>query len=341
MHFDWAERHWFLCFVTDQRKCGFRHLWCPGVQALGSASEVVKSEDVMFEKVPTALIAIAAAFIPEIVCSQTTVEDRLALDQPPVVIAHRAVVGDVPDNSLAGIQNAIDRGVDMVEVDVQPVSDGQYILMHENNLIDMTDVKEVFPEGAPSRGGSSLGLRHLTNDYSLEEISRLRLKSAEGEVHPVATLEAALQLARGQVLLALELKRWETDSLVALLEQHDTSNVVLFSQFEPAKLQATAEAAGIAVWALANSGDENQDIAVSLERYGTRLKLLQVKASQLTPGFVDKLESLGVRALVKGSAKEDRGLIRGDASLWQEAVNAGAGALLTGYPDEVLTLLGR
>ena len=116
------------------------------------------------------------ALVPCLSHAQVTVDERLALGQPLAVIAHRAVGGGAPENSLAGIQYAIDRGIDMVEVDVRMTGDGHYILMHDPSLARTTNVKEVFPDGAPALGtGDPNARRYRTFDFALEDVARLRL----------------------------------------------------------------------------------------------------------------------------------------------------------------------
>ena len=54
-----------------------------------------------------------------------------------LVVSHRADWRNAPENSLQAIQNCIDMGVDMVEVDLKKTKDGHLILMHDR-LINRT-----------------------------------------------------------------------------------------------------------------------------------------------------------------------------------------------------------
>ena len=49
-------------------------------------------------------------------------------------MAHRGDWRNFPENSLEGIESAIQMGVDVVELDVQRTSDGTFILMHDAKL---------------------------------------------------------------------------------------------------------------------------------------------------------------------------------------------------------------
>ena len=82
--------------------------------------------------------------------AQVSVEARLAEGQPPMVVAHRtAVFGDHPENTLTWLEAGIERGVDMLHINLQRTADGQYILMHDQTLNRTTDVESVYSEGAP------------------------------------------------------------------------------------------------------------------------------------------------------------------------------------------------
>ena len=51
-----------------------------------------------------------------------------------LVVAHRADWRNFPENSLAGIESAINMGVDIIELDVQCTKDGVLIIMHDATL---------------------------------------------------------------------------------------------------------------------------------------------------------------------------------------------------------------
>lgn len=75
-----------------------------------------------------------------------------------MVVSHRGDWRNAPENSLQAIQNCIDMGVDMVEVDLKKTKDGHLIVMHDQT-IDRTTTGKGKPE-----------------NYTLEELRRFRLK---------------------------------------------------------------------------------------------------------------------------------------------------------------------
>lgn len=79
-----------------------------------------------------------------------------------LVVSHRADWRNAPENSLQAIQNCIDMGVDVIEIDLKKTKDGHLILMHDKK-IDRTTTGKGYPA-----------------DYTLEELRQFRLKSGTG-----------------------------------------------------------------------------------------------------------------------------------------------------------------
>ena len=296
----------------------------------------------MFKRALLATAVAVALLIPSLAYAQVKIEDRLAPDQPLVVIAHRAAGGGAPENSLAGIQFAIERGIDMVEVDVQKTHGGGYILMHDPNLLRTTNVAEVFPEGSPQRDPEdAMARRFFVSDHTLEDTARLRLRDPQGGDHPVPTLDEALELAEGRLLMLLELKKWDIESLTALLERHDTRNVLLFSQVARRKLRDTALAAEVGVYASIQWANVSAGFDEAIEFYGPSLKMVGVSSDVVSPEFVAKAEAHGVR--VNNNSRFGV-VLQADGTMapWLETTfQSGAAAVTTGQPVELLQLLGR
>ncbi len=110
-----------------------------------------------------------------------------------VITAHRGAGYLEPENTLRAIQRAIALGVDQIEIDTQLTRDGHLILMHDPTVDRTTDGTGYVSELTFAE------LRHL--DAGLGE--------------QVPTLAEALALARGKVVLQIELKGPRTAPAVA------------------------------------------------------------------------------------------------------------------------------
>jgi glycerophosphoryl diester phosphodiesterase len=108
----------------------------------------------------------------------------------PLVIAHRGVPGQAPENTLESFALALQQGADVLETDLRITRDGAIVLFHDTRLERMTD------------GAGPLFA------YTLAELKRLRVRRPDGEwsAQQVPTLMELLAMTQGETPLLLELK---------------------------------------------------------------------------------------------------------------------------------------
>lgn len=101
------------------------------------------------------------------------------------VIAHRGDWRNAPENSIQCIENAIEMGVDMVEIDIQPTKDRNFICMHDETL---------------ERTSTGVG---AIKDYTTEELKKLVLRSGNGikTRRQIPTLEEVLKVCKNRILV--------------------------------------------------------------------------------------------------------------------------------------------
>ena len=51
-----------------------------------------------------------------------------------IVVGHRGAQGEAPENTVAGVRHAIDRGVRHLEIDLRLSSDGRLVVLHDDKL---------------------------------------------------------------------------------------------------------------------------------------------------------------------------------------------------------------
>jgi hypothetical protein len=56
-----------------------------------------------------------------------------------VVVAHRGLSAGFPENTLAAFRNAIDGGVDAIELDLRSTADGEIVVLHDETVDRTTD----------------------------------------------------------------------------------------------------------------------------------------------------------------------------------------------------------
>lgn len=131
-----------------------------------------------------------------------------------MVVAHRARTGSqkYPENSIPAIQNAIDVGVDIIELDVKVTLDGVVVVNHDHT-IDRTTTGTGNPE-----------------EYTWEELQKFKLKLPDGTVtdERLATFEEALNLAKGKVMIDIDLKTSKLQPVIDIVKETDMLNQVVF-----------------------------------------------------------------------------------------------------------------
>ena len=132
-------------------------------------------------------------------------------DSKIMVIAHRGDWRNAPENSLQAIQNCINMGVDMVEVDVRPTKDGVLVLMHDEK-IDRT----------------TTGIGYVS-DWSLDSLKTLYLKNGANHTthHKIPTLKEAMLVAKGKILVNLDKCYNNFDKAYKVLKETETIDHVI------------------------------------------------------------------------------------------------------------------
>ncbi|SDU36460.1 glycerophosphodiester phosphodiesterase family protein [Jiangella alkaliphila] len=150
---------------------------------------------------------------------------EMYLDHGPdagvMVIAHRGYWRGAPENSIAAIEQAIERGAHVVEIDVQRTADGHLVLMHDTTVNRTTN-----GTGAVS-------------SLTLAQIKALRLREHLGGAqaavtgHQVPTLEEALAVVKDRAMVNLD-KGWPfRDQEYELLVETGTLRNAIFKSDAP------------------------------------------------------------------------------------------------------------
>src|SRR3954471_18395622 len=108
----------------------------------------------------------------------------------PIIVAHRGLHHEQPENSLAAFRAAWAAGVEWCECDVQQDQHGDFIVMHDDTL---------------DRTTTGTG---PVNAQSAEQLGRLRLRKRDGSASTefVPTLTQLLKAMKASAGLLLEIK---------------------------------------------------------------------------------------------------------------------------------------
>lgn len=128
-----------------------------------------------------------------------------------LVASHRATHHVYPENSLKAIQASISLGVDIIEIDVKVSKDGIPFLMHDRTIDRTTNGK-----GDPE-------------ELTWDELQQLSIvDKGKKTSFKIPSLEAALELADGKILVDLDLKTDRVDKVMAVVKRLDMKESVFF-----------------------------------------------------------------------------------------------------------------
>ena len=136
-----------------------------------------------------ALAVITACSLFGMTRTEAIREKLMSQDRDYVFVAmHRGDWRNFPENSKGAILSAIRLGADIVELDVHMTKDGRFILNHDKTMDRTTTGK-----GA-------------VHDLTLVEIKQFKMRDRNGTPtdYDVLTLEEALELTRGKILVNID-----------------------------------------------------------------------------------------------------------------------------------------
>ena len=128
-----------------------------------------------------------------------------------IVVAHRGDWRNAPENSIQAIKNCIELGVDMVEIDIRETVDGQLVLMHDETI---------------DRTTTGTG---KVSELTWEYLQSLQLRDGIGHEtpHKIPTLEEALKVSKGKILVNLDKSYGIFDKCYEIIEKTGTQEQVV------------------------------------------------------------------------------------------------------------------
>ncbi|WP_372639440.1 glycerophosphodiester phosphodiesterase family protein [Ancylomarina sp.] len=135
-------------------------------------------------------------------------------DSYVMVVAHRGDWTNAPENSLQAIKNAIEIGVDILEIDVRLTKDKVPVVIHDKTL-DRTTT------------GSG-----KVSKFTLNDLKGIFLTDREGKptFHKIPTLDEALILSKGKILINLDKCTMHLNKIVKHLYKTNTLNQIIIKK---------------------------------------------------------------------------------------------------------------
>jgi len=238
-------------------------------------------------------------------------------------MAHRGFSGIAPENTLAAFERAIQIGSDFIELDVRFSRDGKLVVFHDDTLERTTN----------GRGRVAA--------LSLQELKKLDAGSWFGLSffdEKIPTLSEVLQLARGRILVNIELKKGDHGAYTLIdlaeqalkeVQQSGMDAQVLFSSFDLAAVRYLSQKEPSIPVALITRNPWSSPT----DLWGaTPFPFLNPRKSTLTETNLTKAHQQGVRIIVWTVDAEEE---------MEKFVTMGVDGLITNYPDRLLKTLDK
>jgi glycerophosphoryl diester phosphodiesterase len=160
----------------------------------------------------TAAAAAALAALPAPTQAWADAPDlHQGFKKKPIIIGHRGASGERPESTLMAFRLAIAEGADVIEPDLVLTKDGHFVVRHENDISQTTDValRPEFEKRITTKtiqGQTVSGF--FTEDFTLEELKTIRCRERLPKLRPesakyngqetIPTFQEVLDLAKSE-----------------------------------------------------------------------------------------------------------------------------------------------
>lgn len=236
-----------------------------------------------------------------------------------LICAHRGAHNEVPENSLASFRKAIELGLDIFELDIRATKDDSLVIMHDRTVDRTTD-----GHGAVA-------------DLTFEEIRRLHLKFGDMVTEEkVPTLEEALSIARGKILVDLDIKVNKFPEILAVVARTKTLTTVFALVYEPIYGKMIKEKSPGFRTLIRTYSEAAVDTLFAV----TPTEAVHIDNHFNTASVVNKIRSHGARAFINALDDADK-LAASNPDAFDVDVVSGAGIVQTNYPVLLMQYLKK
>jgi glycerophosphoryl diester phosphodiesterase len=267
---------------------------------------------------------------------------------PALVIGHRGAMGYAPENTLLSFEEAIRRGADLIELDVQLTADGEVIVMHDTSVDRTTDGTGFVRDLPANRIQSFDAGAWYGPDYAGQYVPSLaqvieRFRGRKTTHGQLAGLIVELKTVRGSGgSLA--------DAVVALLAREDFVERCFIISFDAVALQEVRSAhKTLPIGLLFSEETEEGRPDSSLSR-----TVRAAPAPEGWPGRIAQAKAIGAQAIfprktwvtsrgVASAHKADLSVGTWTANTKNEMkrmITCGVDAIATNFPDRLRALMG-
>jgi glycerophosphoryl diester phosphodiesterase len=272
---------------------------------------------------PGIILSVFAALSTVTIAASARREDGPAplppIKHPIAVVAHRAGKALAPENTLAAIRNAIQLGVDYVELDIRTTKDGKLVIMHDRS-VDRT-----------TNGTGNV------RDLTLDEIRKLDAGSKYSPKfmgEKVPTFDEVLDLCHNKVYIYVDHKEAPTQQVYDAIRQHGMEKQVVVYN-DPMDLKEWKRIAPH-IPVMPSLPDQFRRPGGVAEFYKLLpAEVLDGHMLEWTKELVDQAHAVGAKVYVDIMGPTD------NADGYRKALETGVDGLQTDKPDQLLQFLAQ
>lgn len=246
------------------------------------------------------------------------------------VSAHRGAGGQLgriaPEDTLAAYRAGIALGVDLVETDPRPTSDGVIVNVHDDTVDRTTD------------GTGAVA------SMTFDELRKLHVKSeqfpGDFSCERIPTLEELLTTCRGRALVLVDgNKSDQVEAMVDAIHKADALDWAVFDTDDLSKIDRALAAEPRLL--IQPRVQKIEDLAPILQKYANHPPVFVEVSSDIFPKGVPELHAAGLRVLTDVFFTDVGVRAGADRKAYLDFVGSGADVLQSDLPDEVLKAFGR
>ncbi len=241
----------------------------------------------------------------------------------PVRIAHRGASGSglAPENTLAAFEQAIQLGVDAVELDVRATRDGVVVVMHDPTIDRTTDREGPVDEWTFAQLRQADAGQWFGPGFSGER---------------VPTLQEVFDLIRHRALAVVEIKSdWLAERVLSVAHEVDVVDQIVVQSFSPETVRRINAVdptvpTALLVGNLPTSPSRMRARRVAREVLAVGANILNVWQAALTPPFFEEMRKRGVSVWTWTVDEE---------AILRDVIQMGVQGVATNHPERLNRVL--
>ncbi|AEW03347.1 hypothetical protein A4D02_04835 [Niastella koreensis] len=228
-----------------------------------------------------------------------------------LIASHRGMHYDFPENSIPAFEKAIELGIDVIEIDIRHTKDNSLVIMHDATVDRMTNGKG------------------RVDEYTFDELRKLRLQfNGRLTDEKIPTLEEVLTMAKGKILVDLDIKTNCLPLVVQLVQQTQTENTCFFFLNQPFHDKNLKEKKPELRTLVRTHSEANVDSVFTV----TQTEAVHIDQKHNTVAVTTKIKNNGARVWINALGEVDKKAAAGDLEAYGELLNNGANMVQTDHP---------